>query len=99
MVISDTFDNDIDMTVMKTSDDTKVENISPRVGRFISPDDPGVSVLASGRLPTSNIIAFVGKFGYCDNEIDMVGLENLTGPKVINIEPLVSVSSFLMVLV
>ena len=43
-------DNKIDMTGMKSSDD-----IRPQVGHFVFPDDPGVNVLASGRLPTGNI--------------------------------------------
>ena len=74
------FDNEIDKTGMKSYDDTKVDNIRLQVGRFVSPDDPGVNVLASGRLPTGNIItldhmtsnANDGNFGYYDNEIDIL---------------------------
>ena len=49
------FDSKIDMTGMKSSDDIKVDDIRSPVGRFDSPDDPGVNVLASGRPLTSNI--------------------------------------------
>ena len=36
------FDNKIDMAGMKSSDDTKVDDIRPQRGHFVSPDDPGV---------------------------------------------------------
>ena len=43
------FDNKIDMTGMESLDDTNVDDIRPQVGHFVSPDDPGVNALASGR--------------------------------------------------
>ena len=46
------FDTEIYMTGMKSSDDTKVDNIRPQVGRFVSLDDPDVKVLSSSRLLT-----------------------------------------------
>ena len=41
------FYNEIYMIGMKSSDDTKVDNIRPQVGRFVSLDDPDVNVLSS----------------------------------------------------
>ena len=41
------FDNMIDMIGMKSSDDTKLDDIRFQVGHFVSLDDPDVNVLAS----------------------------------------------------
>ena len=84
------FDNKIDMSVRKSSDDTKVDDIRLRVGHFVSPDDPGVNVLASGRLPTGNFTnwdrttnnASDGNSGYHVNEIEMAHFESLGDTKV-----------------
>ena len=86
--------NKIYMNGMKNSDDTKVDDIRPKVGHFVSPEDPGVSVLASGRLLTGSITnwdrttnnASDGNSGYCVNEIDMSDLVSLKGSKVNNTE-------------
>ena len=76
------FDNEIYMTGMKSSDDTKVDNIRPQVGRFVSLDNPNVKVLSSSRSNAND-----GNFRYYDNEIDMVDLVCLKGTNVNNIEP------------
>ena len=76
------FDNKCNMTGMKSSDDTNVDDIRPQVGHFGSPDDPGVNVLASGRPVTGNITdwdrttnnASDGNSGYYVNETDMSDL-------------------------
>ena len=89
------FDNEMYVTGMKNSDDTKVDNIRPQVGRFVYLDDPDVKELSSSRLLTGNITpldhkksnANVGNHRHHDNEIDMVDLVCLTGTKVSNIEP------------
>ena len=89
------FDNEIYMTGLKSSDDTKVDDIRPQVGRVVSLDDPGVKVLSSSRLLTGNITnwhrtrsnANDRNFRYYDNEIDIVDLMCLKGTKVNNIEP------------
>merc|ERR1712008_43096 len=44
------FDNEIDMAGLEGFPGIKVENIKPRVDRFVFPDGHGVIVLASGRL-------------------------------------------------
>merc|ERR1712125_116480 len=44
------FDNEIDMAGLEAFPGIKVENIKPRVNRFVFPDGHGVIVLASGRL-------------------------------------------------
>ena len=90
------FANEIYMTGMKSSDDTKVDNIRPQVGRFVYLVDPDVKVLSSSRLLTGNITTLDhtrsngndGKIRYHDNEIDMVDLVCLRGR---------GASSFLMV--
>ena len=86
--------NKIYMNGMKSSDDTKVDDIRPQVGHFVSPEDPGVNVLASGRLQTDSITNWDrmtnnssdGNSGYYVNEIDMSDLVSLNGTEVNNIE-------------
>ena len=48
-------DNEIDMTGMKSSKDTKVDDIRPLVGRFVSLDAADVNGLSSSRFLTGNI--------------------------------------------
>ena len=85
------FDNKIDMIGMKSSDDTKLDDIRLQVGHFVSLDDHRVNVLPSGRLLTVNWYrttnsARDGNSGYNVNEIDMSDLVKLKGTKVDNIE-------------
>merc|ERR1712232_1545243 len=44
------FDNEIEMAELEGFKGIKVENIKPRVDRFVFPDGHGIIVLASGRL-------------------------------------------------
>ena len=88
-------DNEIDMIGKKSSNDTKVDDIRPQVGRFVSLDDDEVNALYSSRLQTDNITTLVhtksnandGDFGYYDNEIEMADLVCLKGTIVDNIDP------------
>merc|ERR1711990_1293385 len=44
------FDNEIEMEQLESFEGIKVENIKPRVDRFVFPDGHGIIILASGRL-------------------------------------------------
>ena len=52
-------DNEIDMIGKKSSNDTKVDDIRPQMGRFVSLDDDEVNALYSSRLQTDNITTLV----------------------------------------
>ena len=85
-------DNEIDMTGMESSNDTKVDDIRPQVVRFVSPDDAEVNALSSSRFLTDNITTLVhmrsnANNGDYDNEIDMADLVCMKGTRVNNIDP------------
>ena len=92
-------DNEIDMTGMNSSNETKVDYIRPQVGRC-----RGERVVLK---PTCNRQHHHfgpheeqckrWDFGYCDNEIDMADVVCLKGTRVNNIALGWSALSFLMV--
>ena len=79
-------DNEIDMTGMKSSNDTKVDDIIPQVGRFVSLDDADVNAFITTLDHTTRSNANDGDSGCYDSEIHMADLVCLKGTRVNNID-------------